>query len=129
MNKPLYIHHIINLVLSILLLILDYFNTINLTVAILLILLILINSTLLLIVSRKKEDKMIHKNSKTFKSEDLSSLPIIIFFIILSIHNILTKDSIIFLSFSILSLIVFILILILEIKSYLKRRRNDKDSK
>ena len=129
MNKPLKIHYIINLGLLILLLILDYFNTINLTVAILLILLILINSILLLKVSRKKEDTVINKNSKTFESEDLSSLPIIIFFIILSIHNILTKDSIIFLSFSILSLIVFILILILEIKSYLKRRRNDKESK
>src|SRR5699024_8434493 len=116
MNKPLYIHHIINLVLSILLLILDDFNTINLTVAILLILLILINTILLLIVFRKKEENMILKKSKTFKSEDLSSLPIIIFFIILSIHNILTKDSIIFDSFSIHSLIEQIIILILKTK-------------
>lgn len=123
MKKALNVHHTINILLMILLLFSDYFNTINLTIAIIIILLILINSILLIRLTRKKEDKIISENSEKLQSQDLSTLPLFLFFIFLSIHNILTKDSKIALSFSILSLIVFIFFSVLEIRAYLKHRR------
>lgn len=81
MKKALNIHQTINILLMILLLFLDYFNTINLTIAIaiIIILLILINSILLIRLARKKEDKIISENSKKLQSQDLSSLPLFLF--------------------------------------------------
>src|SRR5699024_3207601 len=126
MNKPLYKHHIINLVLSILLLILDYFNTINLTVAILLILLTLINSILFIIIFGKETYKNVYFSTARFIAENAPSFPVMIFLIIPLFTYLFTIDFIILFGSSLLSLIVLILLLITDIQSNLTRRRIDK---
>ncbi|MFQ3782912.1 hypothetical protein [Staphylococcus saprophyticus] len=54
MNKAMIVHHTINLVLVMVLVILNYFNISNLTISIILALIITINAALLIRANRKK---------------------------------------------------------------------------
>lgn len=75
-----------------------------------------------------KENNFRGNNNKN-KSTLVSSLPIFIYFIVLSIHTIMTKDSLIATGLSIFSLIIFTAMTTILLYSYIINKKHVQDHK
>ncbi|MBF7019705.1 hypothetical protein ISO99_07230 [Staphylococcus sp. 18_1_E_LY] len=74
------------------------------------------------------EDNNFRGNNNN-KAPLVSSLPIFIFFIIMSIHTIVTKNNLIAISLSICSLIIFTSLTTLLLYTYIMHNKQLKDHK
>ncbi|AVQ34785.1 hypothetical protein [Staphylococcus kloosii] len=75
-----------------------------------------------------KENNFRGNNNKN-KAILVSSLPIFIYFIVLSIHTIMTKDSLIATGLSIFSLIIFTTMTTILLYSYIINKKHVQDHK
>jgi hypothetical protein len=75
-----------------------------------------------------KENNFRGNNNKN-KAILVSSLPIFIYFIVLSIHTIMTKDSLIATGLSIFSLIIFTTMTTILLYSYIINKKHLQDHK
>jgi hypothetical protein len=75
-----------------------------------------------------KENNFRGNNNKN-KATLVSSLPIFIYFIVLSIHTIMTKDSLIATGLSIFSLIIFTAMTTILLYSYIINKKHVQDHK
>lgn len=75
-----------------------------------------------------KENNFRGNNNKN-KVTLVSSLPIFIYFIVLSIHTIMTKDSLIATGLSIFSLIIFTTMTTILLYSYIINKKHVQDHK
>lgn len=75
-----------------------------------------------------KENNFRGNNNKN-KAILVSSLPIFIYFIVLSIHTIMTKDSLIATGLSIFSLIIFTAMTTILLYSYIINKKHVQDHK
>jgi hypothetical protein len=75
-----------------------------------------------------KENNFRGNNNKN-KATLVSSLPIFIYFIVLSIHTIMTKDSLIATGLSIFSLIIFTAMTTILLYTYIMNKKQAQDHK